>query len=87
MLGYVKVLNPLHPGVVCSSVFCYLHNMKGSQRRRSIQQTSIQVERSVLAVDIELSEPEGAQLLAAFMASINDIELLYTTSGLDCWGG
>ena len=42
---------------------------------------------SVLAVEIELSESEIAQLLAAFMASINDVELLYTTSGLDCWGG
>lgn len=42
---------------------------------------------SVLAVEIELSESEGAQLLAAFMASINDKELLYKTSGLDCWGG
>ena len=42
---------------------------------------------SVLAVEIELSESEGAQLLAAFMAAINDKELLYKTSGLDCWGG
>ena len=39
---------------------------------------------SVLALDIELSESERAQLLAAFMTSIKDIELLYTTSGLDC---
>ena len=42
---------------------------------------------SVLAVDMELSESGRAQLVAAFMTSINDIELLYTTSGLDCWCG
>ena len=46
-----------------------------------------EVLRSVLAVYIELSEPEGAQLLAVFMTSSNNMVLLYRTSDLDCWGG
>ena len=66
-----------------------LHFMISCLIRKATEKMSRNSEAvgSVLAVDIELSESEGAQLLAAFMTSINHIELLYTTSGLDCWGG
>ena len=66
-----------------------LHFMISRLIRKATEKMSRNSEAvgSVLAVEIELSESEGAQLLAALMASINDKELLYKTSGLDCWGG
>ena len=66
-----------------------LHFMISCLIRKATEKMSRNSEAvgSVLAVDIKLSESEGAQLLPAFMASINDIELLCTTSGLACWGG
>ena len=66
-----------------------LHFMIPCLIRKATEKTSrnSEVVGSVLAVEIELSESEEAQLLAAFTTSINYIELLYRTSGLDCWGG
>ena len=66
-----------------------LHFMISCLIRNATEKMSgnLEVVGSVLAVGIAHSESEGAQLLAAFMTSINDIELLYTTSGLDSWGG